>query len=435
LVTVRQNFLLSTSGCGIIYLEMGSDRGWLCDHEGLVEIRLTSKLAIEGGLPVRATLLPYARQMVDDDDRKAVEHVLKGDWLTTGPAVATFESALCRYTGIAEAVAVNSGTAALHASVSSLGIGLGDEVIVPAITFVASANCVLYTGGTPVFADVSPDTLNIDPKSVERLITRRTKAIVAVDFAGHPCDHDALREIASRHGLRIISDAAHSLGATYRDRKVGTLQDLTALSFHPVKLVTTGEGGAVLTDDVALAKTIRSFRHHGVDLDLHARNGAQTWAYDVAMLGYNYRIPDINCALGTSQIGKLDDWISRRRQLAKIYKDALGNNPLLQIPAERSDCRSAWHLYVVRIRAEALTAGRAEIFAALRAENIGVNVHYIPVPWLSYYEKLGYIKGNWPIAEAAYERIISIPLFPGMTDEDAADVVLALHKVLQRYRR
>jgi perosamine synthetase len=396
---------------------------------------VTSKLAIEGGLPVRAALLPYARQTVDDDDRTAVEQVLKGDWLTTGPAVATFESALCGYTGAAEAVAVNSGTAALHAAVSSLGITPGDEVIVPAITFVASANCVLYTGGTPVFADVSPDTLNVDPEAVDRLVTPRTRAIVAVDFAGHPSDHDALRDIASRHGLRIISDAAHSLGATYRDRKVGTLQDLTALSFHPVKLVTTGEGGAVLTDDVTLAKTIRSFRHHGVDLDLHARNRGQSWKYDVTMLGYNYRIPDINCALGTSQIGKLDEWISRRRQLAKIYEDALGNNPFLQIPAERPDCRAAWHLYVVRIRTETLTASRAEIFAALRAENIGVNVHYIPVPWMSYYAKLGYVKGSWPVAEAEYERIISIPLFPSMTNEDAADVVSALYKVLNRYRR
>jgi perosamine synthetase len=396
---------------------------------------VTSKLAIEGGLPVRAALLPYGRQIVDDDDRDAVEHVLRGDWLTTGPAVATFESALCKYTGAAQAVAVSSGTAALHAAVNALNIGPGDEVIVPTITFVASANCVLYAGGTPVFADVSPDTLNIDPSAVERLVTRRTKAIIAVDFAGHPCDHDALRDIANRHGLRIIADAAHSLGATYRGRKVGTLQDLTALSFHPVKLVTTGEGGAVLTDDVTLEKTIRSFRHHGVNLDLHARNRTQSWGYDVTTLGYNYRIPDINCALGTSQVGKLDVLISRRQQLADIYNEALGNNPFLQTPTERSDCRSAWHLYVIRIRGEALTASRAEIFAALRAENIGVNVHYIPVPWMSYYASLGYTKGNWPVAEAEYERVISIPLFPGMTDEDAADVVSALHKVFHRYRR
>lgn len=396
---------------------------------------MTSKLAIEGGVPVRAAFLPYARQLVDDADRKAVEDVLKGDWLTTGPAVGQFEAALCGYTGAAEAIAVNSGTAALHAAVFALGIGPGDEVIVPAITFVATANCVLYQGGTPIFADLSADTMNIDPAAVERLITPKTKAIIAVDFTGHPCDHDALRAIADRHGISVISDAAHSLGATYRGRKVGTLQDMTALSFHPVKLVTTGEGGAVMTNDPVLAKKIKSFRHHGIDLDVHARNKTQSWAYDITALGYNYRIPDINCALGTSQIGKLDNWIERRRELAALYNAAFRDNSLIEIPTEREDCQSAWHLYIVRIRPEALTASRAEIFAALRAENIGVNVHYIPVPWMSYYTRLGYEKGNWPVAEAEYERAISIPLFPSMTDDDASDVISALHKVLERYRK
>ena len=317
----------------------------------------------------------------------------------------------------------------------ALGIGPGDEVIVPAITFVATANCVLYQGGTPIFADLSADTMNIDPAAVERLITPKTKAIIAVDFTGHPCDHDALRAIADRHGISVISDAAHSLGATYRGRKVGTLQDMTALSFHPVKLVTTGEGGAVMTNDPVLAKKIKSFRHHGIDLDVHARNKTQSWAYDITALGYNYRIPDINCALGTSQIGKLDNWIERRRELAALYNAAFRDNSLIEIPTEREDCQSAWHLYIVRIRPEALTASRAEIFAALRAENIGVNVHYIPVPWMSYYTRLGYEKGNWPVAEAEYERAISIPLFPSMTDDDASDVISALHKVLERYRK
>lgn len=396
---------------------------------------MDSKLAIEGGVPVRSQMLPYARQKVDDDDRRAVEQVLKGDWLTTGPAVIEFETALSTYTGAAEAVAVNSGTAALHSAMFALGVGAGDEVIVPAITFVASANCVLYQGGRPIFADLSRDTLNIDPAAVERLITQNTKAIVAVDFAGHPCDHDALREIADRHRLPIVADAAHSLGAICRGRKVGTLQDLTALSFHPVKLITTGEGGAVLTDNAELAKKIRSFRHHGIDLDLHARNRTQSWVYDITALGYNYRIPDINCALGTSQMRKLDGWIVRRRQLVEMYNEALGDNPLLQLPTERSDCNSAWHLYIVRLQLEALTATRAEIFSALRAENIGVNVHYIPIPWMSQYARLGYERGQWPVAESEYERMISIPMYPDMTDENVAEVVAALHKVLDRFRR
>jgi perosamine synthetase len=396
---------------------------------------MTSKLAIEGGIPVRPTMLPYARQIVDDADRKAVDDILKGDWLTTGPTVAKFETALCDYTGAPQAVAVNSGTAALHAAMAALGIGPRDEVIVPAISFVASANCILYQGGTPVFADLSRDTLNIDPAGVERLITKKTKAIVAVDFTGHPCDHDSLREIADKHGLRIVSDAAHSLGATYNGRKVGTLQDLTALSFHPVKLVTTGEGGAVLTQDDDLAKKVKSFRHHGIDLDLHVRNRTQSWAYDVTTLGFNYRIPDINCALGISQLDKLPRWISRRQDIVKFYNKRLAENPMLELPTERPGCNSAWHLYVVRMKTEAISASRAEIFAALRAENIGVNVHYIPIPWMSYYAGLGYKKGQWPVAETEYERMISIPLFPSMNDDDATDVAEALNKIYQRYRR
>jgi perosamine synthetase len=396
---------------------------------------MSSILAIEGGIPVRTTMLPYARQTVDDDDRKAVEDVLKGAWLTTGPAVAAFETSLSDYTGAHRAVAVSSGTAALHAAMFALGVKPGDEVIVPAISFVASANCVLYQGGTPVFADLSGDTLNLDPDAVERVITGKTKAIITVDFAGHPCDHDALRQLAERHRLRVVSDAAHSLGAIYSGRKVGTLQDLTALSFHPAKLVTSGEGGAILTNDEDLAKRVRSFRHHGIDLDLHARGQTQSWSYDVTTLGYNYRIPDINCALGISQLRKLPSWLSRRRELVEFYNRGLAGNPMLELPTERADCGSAWHLYIVRLKTETITASRAEIFAALRAENVGVNVHYIPIPWMSYYASLGYRKGQWPIAETEYERMISIPLYSSMLDDDAADVVEALHKIYQRYRR
>lgn len=396
---------------------------------------MESKLAIEGGPPVRSSMLPYARQSVDAADRDAVEQVLLGDWLTTGPNVAAFERSLCEYTGADDCIAVNTGTAALHASAAAIGIGLGDEVIVPAISFVASANCVLYQRGTPVFADVSADTLNIDPTDVERKITPKTKAIVAVDFAGHPCEHDALRKIADQYELLIIEDAAHSLGALYKGRKVGTLQDLTVLSFHPVKHITTGEGGAVLTDDRIFANRIRSFRHHGIDFDLHARGGTRSWEYDVASLGFNYRIPDINCALGLSQLGKLDKWLERRREIAEFYKDALGQHPMLELPTERVECSSAWHLYVIRIKLETISVPRSQIFAALRAENIGVNVHYIPIPWMSYYASLGYQRGQWPVAENEYERMISIPMYPGLTDQDAADVVEALEKIWRRYRR
>jgi perosamine synthetase len=391
------------------------------------------KLAIEGGKPVRATMLPYARQWIDEDDRRAVDAVLRSDWLTTGPMVKTFESAVASYTGARDGVAVNTGTAALHAAVWALGIGPGDEVIVPAISFVASANCVLYAGAKPIFADLSHDTLNIDPADVERKLTPRTKAIVAVDFAGHPCDHDALRAVADKHHLKVIQDAAHALGAVYQGRKVGTLQDVTVLSFHPAKHVTTGEGGMVLTDDAAIAKRIRSFRHHGIDLDLHQRAQSQSWRYDVVTLGYNFRISDISCALGVSQMRKLDVWLERRRAIAATYRRELADLQSLELPPERPGCASAWHLYPVRLRLERLRVGREKVFEALRVENIGVNVHYIPIPHLSYYASLGYARGSWPVAEKAYERLISLPMFPAMTDQDVSDTVAAVRKVVSAY--
>ena len=394
-----------------------------------------AKLALDGGPPVRATMLPYARQCIDDDDRRAVDQVLRSDWLTTGPMVKEFEAARAQYTGATECVAVNTGTAALHAAVWAAGIGRGDEVIVPATSFVASANCILYAGATPVFADLSPDTLNIDPEDVLRKLTSRTKAIVAVDFAGHPCDHDALRAIAGEHGLTIIDDAAHSLGATFKGRKVGTLQDVTILSFHPVKHVTTGEGGMLLTGDATIAKRARSFRHHGIDLDLHTRNRTNSWEYDVVDLGYNYRLPDINCALGVSQLAKSETWLARRRAIVEAYHKALHGHPMLQLPEQRSGCHSAWHLYVVRLNLEAITISRAQVFAALRAENIGVNVHYIPIPWMTHYARLGYVRGQWPVAESEYERVLSLPIFPSMTDQDLTDVIAAIDKLWTNCRR
>ncbi|OGP64964.1 MAG: UDP-4-amino-4,6-dideoxy-N-acetyl-beta-L-altrosamine transaminase [Deltaproteobacteria bacterium RBG_13_47_9] len=396
---------------------------------------MVSKLALEGGSPVRASMLKYAAQSVDAADRRAVDEVLRGDWLTTGPTVTAFEKALCDFTGARNAVAVNTGTAALHTATWAAGIGPGDEVIVPAISFVASANCVLYQQGTPVFADLCPATLNIDPVDVEHKITPKTRAIVAVDFAGHPCDHDALHQLAKRFGIQVIADCAHSLGATYHGRNVGTLQLFNTFSFHPVKHITTGEGGAVLTDDDKIAHAMRSFRHHGIDFDLHTRGKINSWEYDVIALGFNYRIPDINCALGISQLSKLVHWLERRRAIVASYREALMDLPMLQLPEERPGCASAWHLYVVRLNPETLTVSRAQVFAALRAENIGVNVHYIPIPWMTHYANLGYVRGQWPVAETEYERLLSIPMFPDMTDQDVADVVKAISKVWMAYRR
>jgi UDP-4-amino-4,6-dideoxy-N-acetyl-beta-L-altrosamine transaminase len=391
-------------------------------------------LALDGGTPVRKTMLNYARQCIEQEDIEAVVKVLQGDWLTTGPSVKEFENAISNYVGVKEAVAVNTGTAALHAAAFAAGVGPGDEVIVPPLTFVASANCVLYLGGKPVFADVLADTLNIDPVEIERKITAQTKAIIAVDLTGQPCDHDAIRSIAQRHNLIVIEDAAHALGATYKGKKVGLLQDLTTLSFHPVKHITTAEGGMVLTQDPELAKRMRSFRHHGIDVDLHKRNISNLWVYDVVNLGHNYRIPDVNCALGISQLRKLDSWLVRRREIVARYNQAFSDLPQIKLPYMMPDCESAWHLYCIRLNLDMLRVGRETIYKALRAENIGVNVHYIPIHWLSYYQNLGYRKGESPVAEQAYERLITIPLYPAMSDQDVEDVITAVHKVILNFK-
>lgn len=392
------------------------------------------KLALDGGTPVRNSMLNYAKQWIEQDDIEAVVKVLQGDWLTTGPSVSEFEKVVSTYVGVNEAVAVNTGTAALHAAAFAAGIKPDDEVIVPPLTFVASANCILYLGGKPVFADVRADTLNIDPADIERKITSKTKAIIAVDLTGLPCDHDAIRNLAQQHNLAVIEDAAHALGASYKGRKVGILQDLTTLSFHPVKHITTAEGGMVLTQDTEMAERMRSFRHHGIDLDFRKRNSANLWLYDVINLGYNFRIPDVNCALGISQLQKLDSWLARRREIAEQYNRAFSNLPQVEIPYISPDSESAWHLYMIRLNLNMLRVGRETIYKALRAENIGVNVHYIPIHLLSYYQNLGYEKGECPVAEGAYERLITLPLYPAMNDRDVQDVIDAVNKVTFQFQ-
>ena len=390
-------------------------------------------LAVEGGSPVRNTLLSYGHQCIDEDDIKAVVDVLRSDWLTTGPKVAEFEKRFAEMVGAKYAVAVNSGTAALHAAAFAAGIGPGDEVITTPMTFAASANCVLYCGGRPVFADVEADTLLLDPSSVESKVSPKTKAIIAVDYAGQPCDYDALKKLSDEHGLILIADACHALGATYKNRKVGTLADMTVFSFHPVKHITTGEGGMVITDNPEFAVKLRAFRNHGITTDHRQREANGSWFYEMAELGYNYRLPDINCALGLSQLKKLDKFVARRRQIAALYDSAFADMPALSPLAQRDDRKSSYHLYVVRLNLSKLNANRQQVFGALRAENIGVNVHYIPVYWHPYYNKLGYGKGLCPVAEKAYEEIVTLPLFPAMSDRDAEDVIRAVKKALSAY--
>jgi perosamine synthetase len=380
-------------------------------------------------------MLPYGRQTVDESDIEAVVDVLRSDWLTTGPRVAEFEQAFARTVDARHAVVVSSGTAALHAAAYAAGLKGGDEAIVPPMTFAASANCVVYQGADVVFADVRSDTLNLDPACVAAGLTPRTRAIVTVDYTGQPSDLDELMALARQHDLTLIEDAAHSLGATYRNRPIGALAHLTIFSLHPVKHVTTGEGGVITTDDPDLDRRLRQFRNHGITSDHRQREVAGSWFYEMVDLGYNYRITDIQCALGLSQLEKLPAWLARRRQIAARYTAELANLPELELPTVLPDREPAWHLYVIRLNLDRLTAGRAEVFRALRAENIGVNVHYIPVPWHPFYQERGYLKGQWPRAESAYERMMSLPIFPGMSDADVEDVVVAVRKVIAHYRR
>lgn len=390
------------------------------------------RLAIDGGRPVRDTLLPYAHQVIDDEDVAAVAEALRSDWLTTGPRVPAFEAELAAATGARHAVAFSSGTAALHGAAAVAGLGPGDEAITTPMTFAATANAVLYTGATPVFADVRPDDLLLDPAAVDAAVTPATKAIIPVDYAGHPADYPALRAIADAAPageVLLIADAAHSLGATLDGRPVGTLADLTVLSLHPAKILTTGEGGAVLTDRDDLADALRRFRNHGISTELGER---RDWTYAMVELGYNYRLTDIAAALGSSQIRRLDAFLARRRGLAARYLERLAGHPAVELPAIAPGADPAWHYLFVRLRLDALRVGRAEVFRALRAEGIGVNVHYIPVHTHPYYRER-FPGLTFPVAEAAYERLLTLPLHAGMTDADLDDVATALDKVGAAY--
>ena len=395
-------------------------------------------LAIHGGSPVRKSLLPYGRQSLDDADIQAVVEVLKSDWLTTGPKVGEFEERFAAWVGARHAVSFSSGTAALHGAAFAAGLEAGDEAITTPMTFCATANCILYQGATPVFADVSPDTLNLDPKEVSKKVSARTKAIFAVDYAGHPAALDELGQLAETQVPQgrsplLIEDACHALSAEYRGKRVGGIADMTVFSFHPVKHLTTGEGGMVTTNDARLAETLRRFRNHGISSEARERQEAGQWFYEMVLLGFNYRLTEIACALGLSQLERLDANVARRREIAAQYGEAFRDLPAIVIPAVREDVNPAWHLYPIRLKLEMLAVGRGEIFQALRAENIGVNVHYIPVHQHPYYRERSKSKESYPVTEHAYERLISLPMFHSMTVQDVEDVIHALLKVVTHY--
>ncbi len=392
-------------------------------------------LAIHGGTPVRETLLPYGRQSLSEQDIQAVVEVLRSDWLTTGPKVGEFEERFAAWVEAKYGVSFSSGTAALHAAAFAAGLGPGDEAITTPMTFCATANCVLYQGAKPVFADVSADTLNLDPGEVAKKFSSRTKAILAVDYAGHPADLDALLAVTRQRGIPLIEDACHALGANYRGKRVGGIADMTVFSFHPVKHLTTGEGGMVTTNDATLAETLRRFRNHGILSDARQRQASGQWYYEMVLLGFNYRLTDVACALGLSQLKKLEGNLARRREIAVRYSGAFRNLSGVLVPSVQPNVNPAWHLYPIRVNPAQLNADRAHVFRALRAENIGVNVHYIPVHLHPYYrDQFGHRRGEYPVAEAAYEQLISLPMFHGMTDQDVEDVIHAVTKLTERYR-
>lgn len=368
-------------------------------------------------------MIPYGLHSIDKDDIQAVMEVLKGDWITTGPKVEEFERALASYVNAKHAVAVNSGTSALDIAVGALELPTGSEIITTPFTFVASSNCILYNNCKPVFADINPKTYNIDPKEIKKKITDKTKAIIYVDYAGQPCDIDEIREIAEDNELYLIEDAAHAIGAEYKGKKVGSFADMTVFSFHPVKHITTGEGGAVTIDNEEFYEKLKMLRNHGMDKSVKERFGPNAgYRYDVKMLGKNYRITDFQCALGLSQLKKLDSILKRREEIVKKYNEKFSELHEVTIPFVKPDARSAWHLYTILLDRK---IDRDKFFSSMRSKSIGVNVHYIPVYHFSYYKKFGITSGNYPNTEEVFSRIITLPLYPAMTEENIKAVVEA----------
>lgn len=395
------------------------------------------QLAINGAKPVRKSKLFYGHQYIDDADVQAVVEVLKSDYLTCGPKITELEQKLCEITGAKYAVVCSNGTAALHIACQAAGVGEQDEVITTPITFAASANCALYCGAKPVFADIDPNTYNISPKSVEEKIGERTKAVVAVDFTGQAVELEKLQNICKKNKLVLIEDGAHSIGTKYNGKAVGSIADMTTFSFHPVKTVTGGEGGAVLTNNEQYYKKLLLYRAHGItrDPELLERESHGSWYYEQIDLGMNYRMTDIQAALILSQLDKLSAFSKRRKEIVERYNQAFSEIPELFVQQEIPESDTTRHLYILRLKLETLTCSRREFFEAMAAEGICCNVHYIPVYYHPYYEKMGYQKGLCPQAEKLYEEIMSLPLYYAMKDEDVEDVIHAVKKVVEYYKK
>ncbi len=395
------------------------------------------KLAIFGGEPVRKNSIFYGRQWIDDNDVETVAAALKGDLITCGPYVDELEKKLCEVTGAKYAVAVCNGTAALHCASIAAGLHEGDEVITTPLTFAASANCARYVGAMPVFADVDPDTYNIDPDSIEKCITDKTKAVIAVDFTGQAVDHDRIREICERHNLLFIIDAAHAIGTKYKGVPEGSMSDMTCFSFHPVKTITSGEGGAITTNDPELYRKLRLASQHGIvrDPSRYVEEPEGPWVYEMQQLGFNYRLTDFQSALLLSQLKKLQKFSDRRKEIVNRYNEAFSDIPEIIVQKEIPESDTTRHLYIIQLDLERLTCTRREFFDAMAAENVHCQVHYVPVYFFPYYQSLGFKKGLCPVAEKIYKGIMSIPLYPMMTDEDVEDVIHAVKKIVDYYKK
>lgn len=396
-----------------------------------------TKLAIDGGKPVRTVSLPYAKQYIDDDDCAAVVKVLKSDFLTTGPVSKQFENEIAELVGAKYAVSFSSGTSALHGACFAADLKKGDEVITTPITFAASSNCALYMGATPVFADIDEHNFNISVDEIAKKITSKTKAIIPVDYTGQAVDIDSIRELAREKNIIIIEDAAHSLGTKYKNKHVGTLADMTEFSFHPVKTITTGEGGMVTTNSSDLFRKLTNFRSHCIvrDAEQLIRKNEGSWFYEQNGLGFNYRLTDIASALGISQLNKLDFFSKRRKEIVRTYNEAFVSLDTVIVCKNEDYSDTVNHLYVIKLNLDSLKVDRKRIHEALIAEGIGAHVHYIPVYYHPYYQSLGYKKGLCPKAEELYDSILTLPLFPAMSDDDVNDVISAMKKVLDYYKK
>ncbi|MFN8633654.1 MAG: DegT/DnrJ/EryC1/StrS family aminotransferase [Chloroflexota bacterium] len=398
---------------------------------------VAERLALDGGEPIRATWLPFHKPRIEDDEIAEVVDTLRGGWLTTGPRAKRFEQEFAAYVGAKHAVAVNSATAAMHLALDAIGLRPGDEVIVPAYTFTATAEVVMYFGATPVIVDVDPKTMNLDPAAVEAAVTEKTKAIMPVDLAGVPCDYDELREIASKHSVRIVADSAHALPSRYKDEMVGTLGDLTAFSFYVTKPLATGEGGMLVTDNAEWAERAQVMSLHGMSRDAWKRHTSEgSWFYEVVAPGFKYNITDVAAALGLRQLTKQDRFLAERLAIVKRYHAAFEPMPEVEVPFAPDYVESSWHLYMLKLNLDRLTVDRAEVIKALGAENVGTSVHFIPLHLHpSYRERYGYTPESFQVAYHEYRRVISLPIFPGMSDQDVDDVIAAVQKVVRHYRR